>query len=128
DAAERQLGQIAVPDNLAAISDHYIAKLSDDQRVVLSAAAVCGVEFHIDSIANALQRDAITITQTCDELAFAQIWLNHPRVGECATVTARACQVRHALFRQVLYERTAPAARTQLHRKIALALERERGA
>ena len=128
DAAERQLGQIAVPDNLAAIIDHYIAKLSDDQRVVLSAAAVCGVEFHIDSIASALQRDAITTTQTCDDLAFEQIWLNTPRVGESETVAEGAYSFRHALFRQVLYERTAPAARTQLHRKIALALERERGA
>src|SRR5450631_122673 len=128
DPAERQLEKLAVPDNLATIIDHYITKLSDDQRVVLSAAAVCGVEFHIDSIANALQRDPITITQTCDDLAFEQIWLNTPRVGESETVADGAYSFRHALFRQVLYERTAPAARTQLHRKIAVALERERSA
>jgi DNA-binding winged helix-turn-helix (wHTH) protein len=127
DAAERQLEKIAVPDNLTAIIDHYIAKLSEDQRVVLSAAAVCGVEFHIDLIANALQRDLITIAQTCDDLAREQVWLNAPRV-ESEPVAEGAYSFRHALFRQVLYERTAPAGRTQLHRKIALALERERGA
>src|SRR4029079_1841811 len=115
DAAERQLGQIAVPDNLAAIIDHYIAKLSDDQRVVLSAAAVCGVEFHIDSIPSALQRDAITTTQTCDDLAFEQIWLNTPRVGESETVAEGAYSFRHRLFRQRPTERRAPHAATQPH-------------
>ena len=33
---------------------------------------------------------------------------------------------RHALFRQVLYERTNPSVRSQLHRKVGTALERER--
>jgi tetratricopeptide (TPR) repeat protein len=33
---------------------------------------------------------------------------------------------RHALFRQVLYERTNPAIRSQLHRKVGTTLERER--
>ena len=128
DAAKRQLEKIAVPDNLAAIIDHYIAKLSNDQRVVLSAAAVCGVEFRIDPIANALQRDAVAIAQTCDELAREQVWLNAPRVEESEPAADVTYSFRHALFRQVLYERTASAARAQLHRKIAVALERERGA
>ena len=33
---------------------------------------------------------------------------------------------RHALFRQVLYERTAPATRSELHRRVGSALERQR--
>jgi hypothetical protein len=33
---------------------------------------------------------------------------------------------RHALFRQVLYERTNPSVRSQLHRKVGTTLERER--
>ena len=35
---------------------------------------------------------------------------------------------RHALFRQVLYDRTPPSARMQLHREVGAALERERAA
>jgi tetratricopeptide (TPR) repeat protein len=127
-AAERQLEKIAVPDNLAAIIDHYIAKLSSDQRLVLSAAAVCGVEFRIDPIADALQRDAVAVGQTCDDLAREQVWLNAPRVEESETAAEVTYSFRHALFRQVLYERTASVARAQLHRKIAVALEKERGA
>jgi predicted ATPase len=39
-AVAPRLAKIAVPENLAAIIDHYIAKLTSDQRLVLSAAAV----------------------------------------------------------------------------------------
>ena len=35
---------------------------------------------------------------------------------------------RHALFRQVLYERTNPSVRLELHRKVGTTLERERAA
>jgi DNA-binding winged helix-turn-helix (wHTH) protein/tetratricopeptide (TPR) repeat protein len=127
-AAERPLEKIAVPENLAAIIDHYIAKLSNDQRLILSAAAVCGVEFRIDTIANALQRDAVAVAQTCDDLAREQVWLTAPRVEESDTAAELPYSFRHALFRQVLYERTAMSARAQLHGKIAVALERERAA
>jgi predicted ATPase len=47
-----------VPENLAAIIEHYIAKLENDQRTLLSAAAVCGVQFRVNTIASALERDA----------------------------------------------------------------------
>ena len=33
-----------VPENLYAIIDHYVAKLGNERRLVLSAAAVCGLE------------------------------------------------------------------------------------
>jgi hypothetical protein len=53
-----QVAKIAVPENLAAIIEHYIAKLENDQRTLLSAAAVCGVQFRVNTIASALERDA----------------------------------------------------------------------
>ena len=56
--APEQVAKIAVPENLAAIIDHYIAKLENEQRTLLSAAAVCGVEFRVNTIAAALERDA----------------------------------------------------------------------
>ena len=34
----------AVPENLAAIIDHYIARLDSEQRLILSAAATCGMQ------------------------------------------------------------------------------------
>ncbi len=40
----------------------------------------------------------------------------------------RAYRFRHALFHQGLYERIAPRVRTQLHRRVGAALERDRAA
>src|SRR4030095_3563158 len=80
-AGGSQLAKIAVPENLAAIIDHYIAKLTSDQRLVLSAAAVCGIEFRIQAISGALERDAVWVGQTCDELAREQLWLPPPPAG-----------------------------------------------
>ncbi len=125
-AAGSQLAKIAVPENLAAIIDHYIAKLTSDQRVVLSAAAVCGVEFCISTISGALERDAAWVDQTCDELAREQLWLVAPRAAGGSNAAELPYSFRHALFRQVLYERTNPSVRSQLHRKVGTTLERER--
>src|SRR5271165_7168534 len=124
--AGSQLAKIAVPENLAAIIDHYIARLTSDQRLVLSAAAVCGIEFRINTISGALERDAASVGQTCDDLARGQLWLVAPRAEEGCNTEELPYSFRHALFRQVLYERTNPSLRSQLHRKVGTTLERER--
>jgi DNA-binding winged helix-turn-helix (wHTH) protein len=124
-AAAPQLAKIAVPENLAAIIDHYIAKLTSDQRLVLSAAAVCGIEFRVNTISGALERDAVWVGQTCDELAREQLWLVARRADGSRNAEESPYSFRHALFRQVLYERTNPSVRSQLHSKVGTTLERE---
>ena len=76
--APEQVAKIAVPENLAAIIEHYIAKLENEQRTLLSAAAVCGVQFRVNTIAAALERDAAWVGDTCDQLAREQLWLVAP--------------------------------------------------
>ncbi|MBL8540657.1 MAG: AAA family ATPase, partial [Betaproteobacteria bacterium] len=125
-AAGVEFANVAVPENLANIIDHYIAKLGSEQRALLSAAAVCGVNFRISTIANALNRDPGSVGETCEELARVQLWLIAPRAEPGSDLTEQSYSFRHTLFRQVLYERTAPLPRSQLHRKVGAALERER--
>jgi DNA-binding winged helix-turn-helix (wHTH) protein len=127
-AAGAQLTDAAVPENLAGIIDHYIAKLGSEQRLLLSTAAVCGVEFRVSTISEALERDAAWVGQTCDQLVREQLWLVAPRAGQGNDAPEQPYSFRHALFRQVLYERTTPSARAQLHRKVGTALERARAA
>jgi DNA-binding winged helix-turn-helix (wHTH) protein/ATP/maltotriose-dependent transcriptional regulator MalT len=127
-AAPAQLVNLAVPENLAAIIDHYIAKLDSDERALLSAAAVCGVEFRVGTVSDVLERDVASTAATCDRLARQQVWLNAPRAQGGADAPEQPYSFRHALFRQVLYERTPTAARAQLHRKAGAALQRERAA
>jgi DNA-binding winged helix-turn-helix (wHTH) protein len=124
--AAAQLANAAVPDNLISIIDHYIAKLGAEQRMLLSAAAVCGREFRASTVADALERDGAWVGETCEELARAQLWLRSRRTHQGSDTPEYPFSFRNALFRQVLYERTPPSARAHLHRKVGAALERER--
>jgi DNA-binding winged helix-turn-helix (wHTH) protein/tetratricopeptide (TPR) repeat protein len=127
DAASH-LAKMAVPESLAGLIDHYIVKLTHEQRMLLEAAAVCGVEFRVDTVADALERDAAWVDETCDGLASGQLWLSAPHAEQGSDGSNRPYSFRHALFRQVLYERVSPRARARLHRKVGAALERERAA
>jgi DNA-binding winged helix-turn-helix (wHTH) protein len=124
--AAARLAKAAVPDNLTSIIDHYIAKLGGEQRMLLSAAAVCGREFRASTVADALERDGAWVGDKCEELARAQLWLRARRAHEASNTPEHPYSFRNALFRQVLYERTPPSARAHLHRKVGAALERER--
>jgi predicted ATPase/DNA-binding winged helix-turn-helix (wHTH) protein len=124
--AAARLANATVPDNLTCIIDHYIGKLGVEQRMLLSAAAVCGLEFRVGALADALERDGAWVGQTCEELARAQVWLRPRRAHEAHDAREHPYSFRSALLQQVLYERTPPTARALLHRKLDGALERER--
>jgi tetratricopeptide (TPR) repeat protein len=126
--APEQVAKIAVPENLAAIIEHYIAKLESGQRTVLSAAAVCGVQFRVNTIAAALERDPASVDDICDKLVREQIWLVGAHAEESSGLAESSYSFRHALFRQVQYERTPASSLVKLHRGIGAALERERAA
>lgn len=123
---EARLADLAVPENLAAIIDHYIARLGPEQRALLSVAAVCGVEFRIETVSLALERDLASVAHACEELIREQVWLIRSRTTEGEETEELPHSFRHALFRQVLYDRTPRSLRTQLHRQVGTALERER--
>ena len=128
DSPGAELLLMPVPENLATIIDHYIAKLAAEQREVLSAAAVCGVEFRLGTVANALEQEISSVGRICEQLVREQLWLVAPRAGAGDGALEQPHSFRHALFRQVLYERTGQAERAALHRKVGAALERERSA
>jgi tetratricopeptide (TPR) repeat protein len=123
---EARLTGMAVPENLAAIIDHYITKLGQEQLALLSAAAVCGVEFRVETVSLALERDLASVAHACEELVREQVWLTRSRAAELEETVELPYSFRHALFRQVLYDRTPRSLRTHLHRQVGIALERER--
>ncbi len=125
---QTRLAAVVVPENLAAIIDHYIDRLGREQRSLLAAASVCGVEFRVDTLALALGRDIASVALSCDALVREHIWLAPPRAAEEGDAPDPPYSFKHALFRQVLYDRTPPSARMQLHREVGVALERERAA
>jgi DNA-binding winged helix-turn-helix (wHTH) protein len=126
-APSLELLRVAIPENLAQSVDHYVARLTNEHRVVLEAAAVCGVEFRVETIAAALGRDPALIAAICDEIARGQLWLTAPAQQDPTHAPTLLYAFRHSLFREVLYGRIGPLARVELHRKVGAALERERG-
>jgi len=124
--AAAQFAGVAVPENLTGIIDHYIARLAAEERALLSTAAVCGMEFRIATVSLALERSAPSVGQACEELAREGLWLKASHGGDGHDGSEPSHAFSHALFRQVLYERTAPAGRAQLHRLVGAALEQER--
>jgi tetratricopeptide (TPR) repeat protein len=126
DAA--RLASTTVPESLAALIDHYAAKLAGERRTLLVAAAVCGMAFRIDTLSRVLGRDAVQIAEACNELARERLWLMVARPTEHDDGAEPSYAFRHALFRQRLYDGTAAAARAELHRKAGAALAEERAA
>ncbi len=118
-----------IPESLSELIDHYVTKLPDDRRRLLVAAAVCGMELHVEALSRVLELDVVPIAEACHELAREQFWLLLQRPTEYETEDAGPCYVfRHALFRQRLYDGMAASTRTELHRRFGVALERERSA
>jgi tetratricopeptide (TPR) repeat protein len=126
EPAQARLAAVAVPENLAATIDHYIARLGGQQRALLAAAAVCGVEFRVETLAPVLGLDIASVALACDELVREHLWLAMPRVRQGSNELELPYSFKHALFRQVLYDRTPPSARMRLHRDVGAALEGER--
>ena len=122
------LASMPVPEDLTAIIDHYMHRLDDERRSLLSAAAICGVDFRSETLARVVECDATRATEACDQLVREQRWLTAPGARRVGDLREKPYSFRHALFREVLYERTVPSTRAVLHRKVGAALEEERAA
>ncbi|MBI3775211.1 MAG: winged helix-turn-helix domain-containing protein [Gammaproteobacteria bacterium] len=127
--ADAAIMPLQVPENLAGVIEKQIARLAPEQRALLEAASVCGVEFRPQPVADALKREAGWVAERCDELTRQQHWLSSAAAGRLhdGALDARY-SFRHALYRHVFYQRLGALARAQLHGQVAVALERSRAA
>ena len=119
-ATAAELTSIPVPQGLSALIDHYLGRLDASRRALLGAAAVCGMQFRVETLAGVLDQDVLAVFDACDALVREQGWVVGMSAGHYA--------FKHALYRQALLDRTTPPARIELHRRVAVALERERAA
>ncbi len=122
------LDNMAVPEDLTAIIDHYLHRLDDDRRTLLAAGAVCGIDIRSETLARVLERSTTAVSEACEQLVREQRWLIHPRDRDYKNVREKSYSFQHALLREVLYERTAPSTRAELHRKAGAVLAEERAA
>ena len=125
-SALRRVRSTALPETLAGIIERYVRQLTPDQRALLDAASVWGVQFRLGTLARVLERDVASLAETCAELARRQRWLSELPLPADVALADAGYAFRHELYRKALYQRIGAPTRAELHRKLAAALERER--
>jgi len=109
-----------VPSNLRDLIQKQIERLSPDERTVLEAASVAGMECSSAAIAAGLENTVEWVEEQCEELArrhqfLSPAWLVQLPDG---SVTPRHRFI-HVLYREVPYRMIPPMRRSQIHRRIA---------
>jgi DNA-binding winged helix-turn-helix (wHTH) protein/tetratricopeptide (TPR) repeat protein len=111
--------EVSVPESLRQMIERRMGQLEEDERQVLAAGSVAGIEFSAASVAAALQRTPAEVEESCDELAHRHLFIHS--LGACEwpdrTVTSRYRFV-HTLHRNVLYQGISPARRREFHQSI----------
>lgn len=112
--------ELGVPGNLRQLIEKQISRLSLDERTVLEAASVVGMECSSVAIAAALDATTEWVEEHCEELArrhqfLSPAWLVQLPDG---TMTPRH-RFNHVLYLEVPYGLIPPMRRAQMHHRIA---------
>ena len=111
--------RLPLPDSLREAIRRRIDPLSEDERGLLSMAAVIGREFDVALLQAASALPAEVVLARLTAAAAIGVVEEQERMG--------AFRFTHALIRELLYGDLLPAARAQLHRRVAAALETDHG-
>jgi len=109
-----------VPANLRQLIERQMERLSPDERSVLEAACVAGMECSSVAIAAGLGMPLETVEGHCEELARRHQFLSPAWLVELpdGTITPRHRFI-HVLYRDVPYRLIPPRRRAQIHQRIA---------
>ncbi|HEV2669281.1 MAG TPA: AAA family ATPase, partial [Blastocatellia bacterium] len=111
--------EVGVPESIKQMIEKQIDRLGRARQRMLEAAAVAGAEFSSAAVAAALGEDAAQIEEQCEELQRRRQFIQPLGVVEAPDGTeAVRYGFIHALYQNALYDRIAPARRSQLHLKI----------
>ncbi len=109
-----------VPENVKQLIEKQIERLSPDERTVLEAASVVGMECSSVAIAAGLDMPTEWVEKHCEELARRHQFLSPAWLVELpdGTITARH-RFNHTLYLDVPYSLVPPMRRSQIHHRIA---------
>ena len=118
------LAAIAIPDDIRRMIGHQLDRVSEDERRLLEAASAAGTEFSAATVAAADEIGLEEAERACALLAERGAFLTHAGSDTWpdGTVAARY-GFRHALYQEVVYERTPAGRRAHLHRRIGERLD-----
>jgi DNA-binding winged helix-turn-helix (wHTH) protein/predicted ATPase len=109
-----------VPANVRELIQKQIERLSPDERTVLEAACVAGMECSSVAIAAGLENTVEWVEEHCEELARRHQFLSPAWLFELpdGSITPRHRFI-HVLYKEVPYGLIAPMRRSQIHQRIA---------
>jgi tetratricopeptide (TPR) repeat protein len=108
--------KIEAPRNIRQMIERNLERLSSEERSVLESASVAGAEFS----AAALERPILEVETCCTDLSRREQFVTADGASQWPDGTVAASfGFRHALYRDVLYERVPAGQRAELHRRIA---------
>jgi DNA-binding winged helix-turn-helix (wHTH) protein/predicted ATPase len=119
---------MGVPASVRQLLEQQFEQLAPEEQVVLEAASVVGVEFTAAAVATvALAIEGVEAC--CDALARRGQFVQARGTADWpdGTVTARY-GFRHALYRELVYDRVPASRRVRWHRQIGARLEAGYGA
>ena len=111
---------VQVPETLRQMIGAQIGRLSGPEQRVLEAAAIAGMTFEAATMAPSANLDPGSFDDCCDALARRSSILRLAGTQELPDgQVVQRYEFVHALYREVLYGRQAPARRAMLHRRAA---------
>jgi len=115
------IGAIAesIPETVREMIERQFEGLSEPQRALLTAACVVGWEFSIPVLAAALEWDAVTVEELCEDLVRTRQWIR------AVNLPPGRYRFIHALYQHALYLGVPAGRRVDLHLKIGAHLEKD---
>jgi predicted ATPase len=119
-----EAAMVAVPESLRQFVEQQLEQLPPEAQQILEAAGVVGVEFTAAAVAAGVAQAIEKVEEWCTAWARRGQFVQTHGVVEWpdGTVTA-GYGFRHALYREILYERVPISRRLRWHRQIGLRLE-----
>jgi DNA-binding winged helix-turn-helix (wHTH) protein len=118
------LAALHLPETVVRAIERQIDRLPGELKDLLEAASVLGFEFTHPMLAGLLGEDVASLRERCDGLARRGEWLRHAGISAAADGSlAGRYAFRHALYRRVFYERSAPTRRIDQHLRAAALLQ-----
>jgi predicted ATPase/DNA-binding winged helix-turn-helix (wHTH) protein len=112
--------EAGVPDGLAQMIELEIERLNPEEQRMLEAGSLMNVAFPAWAVAAALNGEMAQTEELCEGLARRLHFVNRAGEDELPDGTRSAFYVfAHGLYREVLYQRQAPASRARRHVRIA---------
>lgn len=120
-AMTTDLASVGMPQSVREVVVARVRRLGETAGLVLTAAAVCGRDFDLRTVATVVDRSEDDVLDALEAAAAAGLVGEVPGHAERFTFA-------HALVQHALATESSPARRARLHRTIADAIEAEPGA